>query len=292
MPDKNVRVGFIGLGLMGNPMAKNIHKSRYPLIVYNRNLKKLTEFKKLGISIARSPKELASQSDVVITMVTGPKDVRQVLLGKNGVAEGAKKGLIVIDMSTIGKKAALEISEDLQNFDISFVDAPVTGSVTRATDGTLTIFIGAERRVYTKVEEILKTMGTNLQYMGPVGMGQAIKLVNNLLVAESLTALAEGMLLADSMGLSRMKVAQALDQAMVTSPLLRGKMPNMVKEKFQTAFSLANMDKDLKLSLQESQRTLPVLKKTEQLYTKGVKEGLGNDDNSAILQVLEGKKTK
>lgn len=135
-----LKVGFIGLGLMGNPMAKNILKSGFSLSVYNRSKERTKEFKKLGAEIYDSPKELAENVDVIVSMITGPKDVEDVFLGKSGVAKGAKKGLIAIDMSTIGPAAAKNIYKNLQKQEISFLDAPVTGSVIRAVSGELTIF--------------------------------------------------------------------------------------------------------------------------------------------------------
>ena len=152
-------------------------------------------------------------------------------------------------MSTIGPKAAIEIGMELKNYDVDFLDAPVTGSVMKAVPGELTIFIGGNEKVYQKVKPLLLTMGKDLNYMGSLGMGQAVKLINNHLVGSSLIALAEGMILADLFNLSREKVAKALENAYPVSVLMKLKMPNMIKNEFPTAFSIANMHKDLKLSL-------------------------------------------
>lgn len=274
---------------MGNPMAKNIHKKGFKLGVYNRSSKRLEEFKKLNVQIFNSPQELAQDVDMIVSMVTGPKDVREVLLGPKGVIKGAKKGLIVIDMSTIGPSAAQKISSELRKFGVDFLDAPVTGSVPKAITGELTIFIGGDKKVFEKARPVLSAMGTNLQYMGKVGMGQAIKLINNHLVASELSALAEAMLLADIMGLSRSKVAKSLENVFAMSPLMKMKMPNMVANQFPVAFSMANMHKDEKISLDEVRKTkknLPVLRLIERLYKKGLEMGLANFDNSAILEVL------
>src|SRR5258708_1687032 len=150
-----MKVGFIGLGLMGSPMAKNILKQKFPLTVYNRHLEKTRELEKLGAKIAKSPQEVAANSDVVITMVIGPKEVEEVLLGKDGVVEGAKKGLVVIDMSTIGPKAAVKTFFTLGKRGIEFLDAPVTGSTPKAITGELTIFIGGKETVYKQVKPVL-----------------------------------------------------------------------------------------------------------------------------------------
>lgn len=286
MKEKILKVGFIGLGLMGIPMASNISKKGFELTVFNRTREKTSNFKKFGVHIADSPKELALISDIVITMVTGPQDVMQVLFGSNGVVKSGKKGLIVIDMSTIGVKAAKRFGEKLKKIEMEFIDAPVTGSVVRAKSGELTIFVGGEEKVYKRVKKVLEAIGSNIQYMGPIGSGQAIKLINNSIIAAQLTALAEGMLLADTLKLSRKRVADVLSTTPLASPMINMKLPNMVNNNFPTAFSMKNHLKDLKLALEEN-NSLPLLKLVGKLYKKGVENGLSELDNSAILQVLE-----
>jgi 3-hydroxyisobutyrate dehydrogenase-like beta-hydroxyacid dehydrogenase len=173
------KVGFIGLGLMGNPMAKNILKKGFSLTVYNRTKEKTVDLVSLGALVADSPAVLAKEVDVIITMVTSGKDVAEVLFGKNGVAQGAKKGLIVIDMSTIGPTTAKDISQKLHKHGIAFLDAPVTGSTPKAISGELTIFVGGEKEILDSVYGVLSAMGTNIVYLGQAGSGQAIKLINN-----------------------------------------------------------------------------------------------------------------
>jgi 3-hydroxyisobutyrate dehydrogenase-like beta-hydroxyacid dehydrogenase len=284
-----MKVGFMGLGLMGNPMAKNIFKKGFNLKVYNRNPEKTLEFKKLGVTVAKNPSDLAIDCDIVVTMVTGPKDVKEILFGENGVVNGAKKGLIVIDMSTIGPTNAKEMALNLKKLGIEFIDAPVTGSVIKAESGELTIFIGGDEKIYPKAKPVLKAMGTDLQYMGGTGMGQAIKLINNHLVASSLTALAEAVILSDIQTLPRKKMAEALQNVFCMSPLMKMKLPNMVSERYETAFSMANMSKDEKLTVNEakkSKRRLLMLELVKKLYAKGLKMGLNNEDNSAIMKVI------
>jgi 3-hydroxyisobutyrate dehydrogenase-like beta-hydroxyacid dehydrogenase len=284
-----LKVGFIGLGLMGNPMAKNILKAGFPLAVYNRSEDKVREFRKIGeVGVYENPKELAENVDVVITMITGPKDVRHVLLGARGVAYAANPGLTVIDMSTIGPTAAQEIAADLENFQIDFLDAPVTGSVAGATSGTLTIFVGGDKKIFEKVKPVLAAMGTNLQYMGLSGSGQAIKMINNMVISIALAGLAEGILLADDMGLSRESVLAALENTPTLSPNMKMKLPLMIKNEFPVAFSLRNMDKDLKLALNEvKNRKSPALTLVEKYFKKGVKEGFGEEDIAVILKTLK-----
>jgi 3-hydroxyisobutyrate dehydrogenase len=281
---KKLQVGFIGLGLMGNPMAHNILKKGFPLTVYNRSAKRLEEFKKLNVTIAKTPKELADNVDVIITMITGPKDVESVYLGKDGVGKTKNKNLIAIDMSTIGPTAVKHIAKKLS---FKLLDAPVTGSTYKAKTGELTIFIGGDKKAYEKVKEVLAAMGTNLQYMGKQGSGQAIKLINNFLVASTITSLAESMFLADTLGLPREKI-QALEKAPVMSPFMNMKIPNVVKEEFPVAFSLNNMTKDLKLAVGEAgKKKLQILQEIEKLYVKAQKQGLGEKDMSAVMNILK-----
>ncbi len=284
-----LKIGFIGLGLMGEPMARNILKKGFPLTVYNRTVSKTKSLQDLGAQVANSPQELASEVDVVITMVTAGKDVESILFGKKGFVWGAKKDSIVIDMSTIGKFAAIEISKKLKKYDINFVDAPVTGSTPKAISGELTIFIGANKKVYEKVKSVLAAMGTNLQYMGEVGSGQAIKLINNHLVAATITALAEGMALADVMKLPRKKAAEALKSVPAMSGFMNLKIYNFVSNKFPLLFSASNMKKDVSLAQMEAKKgkiKLPILSTVEKLYTKAENK-YGNQDMSNIIKVIE-----
>jgi 3-hydroxyisobutyrate dehydrogenase-like beta-hydroxyacid dehydrogenase len=167
----------------------------------------------------------------------------------------------------------------------------VTGGTSGAEKGTLTIFIGAKESVYEKVKPVLEAMGTDLQYVGKIGMGQGVKLINNLIVGETITALAEGFLLADEMKIPRKKMAEALQNVFGLSPNMKNKMPNMIAGKHTVTFSVANIRKDLKLAQDELEEVniLPQLKVAEKLYKAGMNKGLGNDDLSAVIKVLEEK---
>lgn len=283
-----LKVGFIGLGLMGRPMALNIHKAGFSLSVYNRSESKLKEFKKLGIKTYPSPASLAENVDVVISCITAPKDVRAVFLGRNGVAEGAKKGLIAIDMSTIGPQSAKEIGDDLKEFGIEFLDAPVTGGTSGAENGTLTIFVGGKEAVLEKVRPILSSMGANIQYMGVLGSGQAIKLINNFIIASSLSVFLEGLILAKDMGLSKKRAIEVLETTPTLPSPVKSKLENFKNNKFPVSFSLSNMQKDVSLAKLSSKSSLKILKTVEGLFKKGKKNGLGEEDVSAIFKVIQG----
>ncbi len=282
-----LRVGFIGLGLMGEPMAKNILKKGFPLSVFNRTSSKVKSLQKLGAQVVSSPKELAQNSDVIVTMVTAGKDVEEVLFSKDGIVKGARKGLVIIDMSTIGKKYAVTIAQKLKKFKIEFIDAPVTGSTPKAISGELTIFIGGKKAVFERVKDVLGAMGTNLQYMGDTGMGQAIKLINNQLVASTTVALAEAMILADSLKLPRKKAAEVLKTVPVVSTYMQMKIDNYVKNKFPLFFSASNMKKDITLAQQEVKRKkLPLLSIVEKLYEDLTKK-YSDEDMSTVVKVIE-----
>lgn len=290
------RVGFIGLGLMGNPMAKNILKKGFPLTIYNRTKEKTKELLSLGATSADSPGDLASQVDLLITMVTAGNDVEEILFGNQGAVYGAKKGFVVVDTSTIGPTAAKSIAKKLSSKHIDFLDAPVTGSTPKAISGELTIFVGGKKSVLEKTYTVLHAMGTNIVYLGSTGSGQAVKLINNYLLASYIEALSECMLLSDAMKLPRKKVVEALSQTPNLSPIMKLKFSNYIKDDFPLLFSLANMRKDLGLARSEMEQTkkyLPGLMQIESIYGKANEDTkLTSKDFSIIIKELEKEFTK
>ena len=287
-----MNVGFIGLGLMGNPMARNVIKKGFTVWVYNRTPQKTHELAALGAHVARSPAELARSCNVVISMVTGPDEVKEVLLGPRGIVNGAHEGLIAIDMSTIGPQAARSIGNELAQHGIAFMDCPVTGSTYRAETGELTIFAGGSDDAFAKARNVLAAMGTDIHHTGPVGTGQAVKLVNNLLVASTLTALGEGVLLGDAEGLSRETLATALANTPVMSAFMKLKMHNFLKNEYPLAFSVGNMRKDLELAAGElAGKELRVFEQVLALYREATAAGMQGEDLSAVMNILE-KRTR
>ncbi|MDQ3099145.1 MAG: NAD(P)-dependent oxidoreductase [bacterium] len=283
-------IGFIGLGLMGKPMALNILKKGFPLVVYNRTESKTKELADQGAVVAHSPRELAEQSEIIVTMVTAVEDVHNILFSANGAIEGAQKGTLIIDMSTIGPTAAKLIDSELKEHGMHFIDAPVTGSTPGAINGTLTIFIGASDEDLQKATPLFETMGKNLQHLGPVGSGQAIKMINNHMIAATIEALSESMVLADGMNLSRAKVAEVLKTTALASPILNLKIDNYVKEDYSLLFTVANMKKDLSLALAEAKKSnkgLPLLETVEKQFEKAMAQNLGEEDFSTIIKVLK-----
>lgn len=287
---KSMNIGFIGLGLMGTHMAANILKAGFRLTVYNRSVQKTEKLKESGAAVAGSPRKLADVSDVIITMVTASPDVEDVLFGRHGVVATEHKGITVIDMSTIGPTAAKSIEKKLSQGGIGFLDAPVTGGTYGAESAELTIFAGGREDVFERMKPVFRAMGNNIHYMGATGSGQAIKMINNFLIASSLVSVSEGMMLADKMGLPRGKAAEVLETTPAVSLAVVRKLQNYVTKKYPMNFTIKNMLKDLTLAGAEAghSRKFAVLSHVRDIYRKAAAEGLSESDYSRIIDAIEG----
>ncbi len=285
----SMRIWFIWLGLMGIPMARNILKKSWEIRIWNRTPERAQELISLGAKLCDSKTELAAEVDILITMVTAGEDVDAILFGPDGCADALKPGSIVIDMSTIWVEWAENIAKKLDRIGVSFLDAPVTGSTPKAITGELTIFVGWDPSIYEKSQSVLATMGTNLQYMWPTGTGQAMKLVNNALVAYSMIGLAEVMKLGGAMGLDSMKFAEVIGTLPVSSPYIAMKVDNFVRDDFPVMFSLANMSKDISLAYGEMTKyglSLDMLSLANDQYKKWKEQWLWWLDVSAIGKIV------
>jgi 3-hydroxyisobutyrate dehydrogenase len=283
-----MRIWFIGLGLMGIPMAKNIISKWGDFTVWNRTPEKASELVSLGAKLAPSKQELAKNVDILITMVTAWEDVDDVIFGSDGVIDSLTPGSIVIDMSTIGVEWAESIGKRLSDRWIFFLDAPVTGSTPKAITGELTIFVWWEKEVFETAKPVLAMMGTNLQYMGKIGNGQAMKLINNTLVAYLMIGLSDVMKLAPKMGLSLDRTAEVIKTLPVSSPYTAMKIDNFVRDEYPMMFSLANMAKDIALAHGEMEKyglSLDMLILAYEKYQKWLLSSLGGLDVSAIGKV-------
>ncbi len=285
---ERLRVGFIGLGIMGGAMAMNIHRAGFPLIVYNRTKSKTEPFAKLGIPVADSPREVAERSDVVIDMVTDAPDVEEVLLGPNGVVHGAHPGLIVIDMSTNSPEHARYFARELGKYGIEFLDAPVTGGDIGARQGTLTIMVGGKYEVFEKVKPVLQAMGKTIIYAGDVGNGQMLKLLNQIVVGIDMLAVAEAMALAKKAGIDMEKLFTVLSTGAANSFTVQYYMPKMMRGDFEPGFRAAHLRKDLKYAIETANKLnvpLPGTALTLQLYNALVAKGLGEKGTQALLKL-------
>ncbi len=282
------RIGFIGLGLMGRPMALRLLRAGYQLTVWNRTPSKADQLSDEGAIVASTPDELAHHSDVIFSIVTGPQAMWEILCGKRGVLAGARRGTVMIDMSTIGLQSALKCAAACRKARLDFLDAPVTGSLPGAENGSLTVMVGGERSLFEEHLKILQIFGRVL-YVGPQGMGALVKLVQNLLAAAIVESFAEGAQLAQSHGLNIATVAEVLSMTGVDSVFLRAKASKMVDADFSVQFSLANMMKDLGLVLEaarDGEVKLPVAKQLFEVYRKGVEAGFGEEDYAALLKTV------
>ncbi|MCK5552601.1 MAG: NAD-binding protein [Deltaproteobacteria bacterium] len=245
------KIGFIGLGAMGGPMSRNLLKKGYRLTVYDIVGARMDPVVKEGAEAARSSKDVAEKSDVIITIVPSSPQVREVILGKEGVLEGVREGSIVIDMSTIDPVTTREISKIFSNKGVEMLDAPVARGVPAAKAGTLVIFVGGEKAVYEKCKDILSAMGTDIHYVGDSGAGEVVKIVNNFIVATTMCSLAEALVLGVKAGVKPDVLFKAISQGSANSFVLQNHVKNCVmKGKFEKeVFPVDYMIKDLDLAL-------------------------------------------
>lgn len=285
-----VRVGFIGLGIMGLPMAMNILRGGYQLTAYNRTRSKAEPLRAMGAYIANSPREVAERSDVVIAMVTDGPDVEEILFGREGVVEGARPGLIFIDMGTNSPEYARSFAERLSRYGVEFLDAPVTGGDKGAREGTLTIMVGGKYEVFKKVEPVLRTMGKNIVYVGDVGSGQLMKLLNQIVVAINMIALTEAIHLARKAGVDEEKLYQILSSGAANSFTVQYYMPKIMKNDLEPGFRAAHLKKDLGYALKTASKIsarLPATELAYRLYEDLVGAGYGEKGTHSLIKLYE-----
>jgi 2-hydroxy-3-oxopropionate reductase len=284
------RIGFIGLGVMGSRMAKNLLKAGYPLTVYDKVPEKIQSLALLGAKEASSPKEVSENSDIVMLSLPGPIEVEEVILGKDGVLEGLKEGGVVVDLSTIDPSTARKLYEKCKQRKVRFLDAPVSGGAVSAERGTLTIMVGGDRDAYEKVLEVLKVIGKNIVYVGPPGMGQVFKLANNALAGINLVATAEVLAWAKRQGADLYKLYEVIRMSSGNSWIFENRALGMVEGKFEPGFAIRLYRKDIELFLKEaSEAGVPaVLTSTVlQILNIALAMGLGEKDANAIIRVFE-----
>jgi len=283
-------IGFIGLGIMGRPMAKNLMKAGHSLVVHSRSRGPVDDVVKSGARPASSPKEVASQCDVLITMLPNSPDVEQVALGKDGIVEGVKSGLIFIDMSTISPIVSQKIGKALAAKGVKMLDAPVSGGEKGAIDAALSIMVGGDKATFDAVLPILSAMGKTITLLGPLGFGGFTKLANQIIVAVNLTALGEALTLGKKAGLDRELLLTALAGGLAGSRCLDQKKPNYVGGTYNPGFKIDLHFKDLGL-IMESARTLgvplPTTAVVQELFNAMRVKGRGGLDHSGIITLLE-----
>jgi 2-hydroxy-3-oxopropionate reductase len=284
------KIGFIGLGIMGKPMARNLLKAGYQLIVYDINTDAVKELVKSGAKEGKSSADVASRSEVIITMLPNSPDVEEVVLGNKGIIQGVKLGSVVVDMSSIAPKTSKEVAEKLLHKGVIMLDAPVSGGEPKAIEGTLAIMVGGPEETFNKIKDILGAMGTSVKLVGDIGSGNVTKLANQIIVALNIAAIGEAMVLATKAGVDPEKVYQAIRGGLAGSTALDAKMPMILNGNFKPGFRIELHIKDLKNALDTAKElnvpnilTSKVLEIMESLKA----DGKAKDDHGGIIQYYE-----
>lgn len=286
----SLRVGYIGLGLMGKPIVKNILKSGFSVVVHNRSRDVVKELTAEGAQEAYSPSEVASNVDVVFTNLPDTPDVEMVVFGPKGISEGAYEGLIYIDNSTIKPSAARTISEKLKLKGVSCLDAPVSGGQVGAQNGTLTVMVGGPADALDKVMPVLLAMGKTITHIGESGCGQIAKAANQIMVAAQMVAMGELLIFAKKAGADPEKVIQAIKGGAAQCWTLDQKPPRLFSGNRSPGFKASMQAKDMAIILETAHQygiALPSAAIHAQFFDAMVQMGLGNADNSAIISIIE-----
>ena len=284
------KIGFVGLGIMGKPMAKNLLKATHSLVVYDIIPTGMDEVVAAGAEKGSSPKDVASRTDLVITMVPDGPEVEQAVLGSNGVLEGARKGTIVVDMSSISPMVSQKVGAACEAKGVEFLDAPVSGGEPKAIDGTLAIMVGGSKDVFDKVEPILKQMGSTVVLTGKIGAGNVTKLANQIMVACNIAAMGEAFVLATKAGLDPEVVFNAVKAGLAGSTVLNLKAPMVYSRNFKAGFRIRLHQKDLRnalLAAESLKVSLPLTSAVQNMLVSLMNDGKGDLDHSAIVQFIE-----
>ena len=286
-----MRVGFIGLGTMGGVMAANVARAGFEVTAWNRTPGRGAELAELGVRLAPSPADVARASDVVITIVSDTVDVEAVLFGPDGVAGGAGEGCLVVDMSTISPSATRGFSARLVERGVAMLDAPVSGGSEGAQKGTLSIFVGGDEADLERARPVLEAMGTTITHVGPIGAGQAVKAVNQVILAGGYLGVAEGIVLAIKAGLDVEQVVAALSGGAAQSWVLANRSGRMAANDYPLGFKVSLHRKDLRIALElagETGTTLPISALVETIEAGLIAQGHGDDDVSAVARAIRG----
>jgi 2-hydroxy-3-oxopropionate reductase len=294
MNDK-LKVGFIGLGIMGRPMARNILRAGFPLVVYDLLAQPVQELAAAGAETARSPQEVAQRAEVVLLCLPDSPDVRAALAGPNGVLAGARRGQIVVDMSTISPVTARELAAEAAKLGATLLDAPVSGGEVGAVNGTLSIMVGGDAAALEEVMPVLQAMGKTILHMGGPGAGQVAKACNQIVIAVTIEAVAEALVLAAAAGVDPARVRQALLGGYAYSKVLEGHGERFLARNFHPGFKTKLQYKDLNIAMDAGRAygaPLPAAALVHQLYGALMAQGLAEEDHSILVTLLESMAAK
>lgn len=284
------KLGFIGVGIMGKPMAKNLIDVGYELIAYDINEQPLSEIVDYGAERGTSPKDIAKKSDIIITMLPNSPDVKKVVLGENGVIEGVREGQILIDMSSIAPLVSQEVAEELERKGVEMLDAPVSGGQEKAEAGTLAIMVGGRKEVFEECKEILDVMGGGVTLVGSIGAGQTTKLANQIIVAINIAAVAEALTMGKKAGVDPEAIFNAIRGGLAASQCLEDKAPRMFEGRYDPGFRIKLHVKDLTNVLETSRElhtAMPLTSQVMEMMQVLVAEGHDDADHGGLALYYE-----
>ena len=284
------RIGFVGLGIMGRGMAMNLIRAGFELTVWNRTTSRTAPFADAGARVGKTPAEVAQHSDIIITCVSDTPDVQKVILGDDGVIHGAQAGALVIDMSTISPQATKDIAAKLEEKGVHMLDAPISGGSEGAEKGTLSIMIGGDAAQVERAMPCLEAMGKAITHVGPRGAGQAVKLVNQILVVINMLGVSEALLFAEASGVDLEKALAAVTQGAAGSWMLSNRGPQVINRDWRPGFTIDLQQKDLRLVMEAADEIgVPMLGTgmIYQFYRTLQEKGLGLEGNHALVKALE-----
>ncbi|MGI6162255.1 MAG: 2-hydroxy-3-oxopropionate reductase [Christensenellales bacterium] len=284
------KIGFIGLGIMGKPMSKNLIKAGYDLIVFDLNKAAVEEVASAGAQVGESAKDVAAKSDIIITMLPNSPHVKAVVLGEGGVLEGIKPGAILVDMSSIAPLASKEICEKVEAKNAEMLDAPVSGGEPKAIDGSLSIMVGGKAEVFEKVKEMLLVMGATAVYCGEIGAGNTTKLANQVIVALNIAAVSEALVLGKRAGVEPEAIYKAIRAGLAGSTVMDAKAPMMMDGNFNPGFRIELHIKDLNNVIETGHEVgapLPLTSQVMEMMQWLKANGKAMEDHSAIVRYYE-----
>ncbi len=287
MPEK---IGFIGLGIMGKPMAHNLMKAGYELMVSNRSQAPMDELAAEGATTADNPKAVAEQSNIVITMLPDSPQVWEVVTGEKGVLAGAKAGMLVIDMSTISPVVTQDMVREAQAHGVQMLDAPVSGGDVAAQQGTLSIMVGGSAEDFEQAKPLFQVLGKTIVHVGGNGAGQVVKACNQIVVALTIEAVSEALVLGSKAGVNPAVILQVLSGGLAANRVMEVRGPNFLRHDFQPGFKIALHHKDLGIALSAGREygvPLPITAIVDQMLQALKQRGQGDQDHSALLTLIE-----
>ncbi|MCG3212406.1 MAG: 2-hydroxy-3-oxopropionate reductase [Anaerolineae bacterium] len=284
------KAGFVGLGIMGQGMSRNLLKAGFPLTVWNRTASKMDALVEAGAKAAASPGEVAANSDITVICVSDTPDVEAVILGPDGILSSAKPGSVVIDCSTISPIVTRQLHQKLAEKGVALLDAPVSGGSEGAAKGTLSIMVGGAAETFQRALPVLQAMGSKITLVGESGAGQTVKLVNQILVANSMLAVGEALLFAQAGGVDLEKALEAVSAGAAGSWTLSNRGPQVIRRDWRPGFMIDLQQKDVRLILDAAAKLgapVPGTALVHQLYNTLQKQGLGSEGNHALVKALE-----